>query len=42
LTYQTLNGLNDGNNPPLKWWQYNERLKKVALEHPRSYFPGPF
>jgi hypothetical protein len=37
VTYQTLNGLN-GNNPPLKWWQYNERLKKVALEHPRSYF----
>lgn len=37
LTYQTLNG-KDGNNPPIKWRQYNERLRKVAGEHPRAYF----
>lgn len=37
LTYQTQNG-KYGNNPHIKWWQYNERLRKVAEGHPRAYY----
>lgn len=37
VTYQTLNGLTN-NNPGAKWWEYNDRMKKIADSRADTYF----